>query len=406
MKQLRIVLALAAVVLAFAQAWAGGFEQPPSFDADKVLGSVAQGPGYKILNPVGSDGYLRNYTIETSFGTFYASGDQMLLMRVKELRALDALNKTFNSQQFAGALIKAGLSPLRFAGNLVVHPVDTVDNTLTGMGQMVSGMASGIRNAGKTQDGTVASLTGASTQKRLIAYQYGVDPYTDFKPLDDRLDAMAAAAAAGKLVVTAAFMAIPGAAGTIVSNVSTANSLSDKVRDLSAAELMDLNRKKLAELGIRDDLIEALLQNRFLTPVDATVIADALTRIGRIQNIDVMVERAATATSRDMAYFIRKRIEMIAAYQEKNHTLNAFIRFSAVPFPLTLTADNGVIAIFPIDILSWTEDTGHALTGLSNDAREFGISGPRVFYMSGKTTELARKELKALGWKLEEGVRG
>ncbi len=402
MKHFRIAFTLAAVVLACTSAWAGKFEQPPSFDVYKILGSAAQGPGYRIVNPVRSDGYLRDYTIQTSYGTFYASGDQMLLMRAKELTALDALNKTASSQQFADAMVKAGLSPVQFAGNLVTNPVGTVKNTFTGIGQLFNGFASGIENAGKTQESAIASISGEAQQKRLIAFQYGVDPYTEFKPLADKLNSMATAAAAGKLVVSAAFIAIPGAAGTIVSDVSTANNINGMVRDYSSAQLMDMNEKKLADLGINRTLIDHLMQNRRYTPVDITVMADALTRMGRVRDMDVLVGRAATAPSRDVAYFIRKRFEMIADYQEKHRDLTAFVRFGTEPFPLALTANHGVIGIFPIDILSWTPDTSRAITGMTDAARHLGISGPKVFYIAGTTTRLAKRELRRLGWRLEE----
>jgi len=402
MRAFPIASALAALVLTSASAWAATLEQPPSFEAGKLLGGAAQGPDYRIASPVTSDGYLRNYTIVTPYGTFYASGDSMLRMRIKELNALKALNKTASSQSFAQAILKAGLSPVEYAAHLVTNPVGTVKNTLNGIGQTVSGIASGIKHTDDQHDSALASISGQAQQKRLIAYQYGVDPYTDFKPLADKLDSMANAAAAGKLVVSVAFIAIPGAAGTIVSNVSTANDLNDVIRDSSPAQLIDLNEAKLAKLGVNRKLAKRLIRNRYYTPVDITVMVDALERMNGVGNLDVLVGRAATATGRDVAYFIRKRFEMIAAYQQQHHDLTAFVHFSAVPFPLTRTAAGGLIGIFPFDIVSWTADTSRAVSGITGGARSGGIKGPKVLYITGTATPLARKELKRLGWTLEE----
>ncbi len=402
MRQIRIAFTLAALVLASALAWAATVEQPPSFDAGKLLGAAAQGPDYKIANRVTSDGYLHNYTIVTPYGTFYASGDSMLFMRTKELIALNALNRTASSQSFAQAMLKAGLSPVEYAAQLVTNPVDTVKNTLNGIGQTVSGIAAGIKHTDDEHDSTLASLTGQSQQKRLIAYQYGVDPYTDFKPLADKLNSMASAAAAGKLAVSAAFIAIPGAVGTIVSNVSTANDLNDVIRDSSPAQLIDLNEARLAKLGVNRKLAKRLIKNKYYTPVDITLMVDALQRMGAVGNIDELVGRAATAANRDIAYFIRKRFEMIAAYQQSHHDLTAFVQFGAVPFPLTRTAKGGLIGIFPFDILSWTADTSRAIATITSGAKSGGISGPKVLYITGTATPLAKKELKRLGWKLEE----
>ena len=399
---LRLTATIAALLLFAANAWAGNFEQPPSSNPSKILGDAAQGGNYTIENPVTSDGYLRDYTLNTPYGVFKASGDQMLLMRIKELTALAALDQTTDSQEFADAVVKAGLSPVEFAGNLVTQPVGTLKNTISGVGQLFGGIASGIKNAGKSQDNAVASITGAAKQKRLIAFQYGVDPYTDFKPLADKLNKLAGAAAVGGLAVTAAFIAIPGAAGTIVSNVSTANTLNGYVRDYSAAQLMDLNQRKLGQLGIHHDLVGELLSNKYYTPVDITSMVDALARMGKMQDLDVMVGRAATAGSRDVAYFIRRRIEMTAAYQERTQRLTGFLLLGNSPFPMSVTADNGVVGVFPLDILSWTENTGAVLTAMTSATQDAGISGPKLLHISGTATALAKKNLKALGWKVEE----
>jgi hypothetical protein len=391
---------LVAVFLLATSAWAGDFEQPPSFDLKKSLGATAAGPGYRIVSPAESDGYLRHYVIETPYGIFEASGDQMLFMRLKELAALDALDQTANSQEFVDALVKAGLSPVTFAGNLVTKPVGTVKNTITGVGKLFGGIVSGVKNAGKTKEGTVASITGAAKQKRLIAFQYGVDPYTDFEPLADKLEKHARAAAAGGLVVTAAFIAIPGAAGTVISNVSTANTLNGLVRDSSAAQLIDMNKKKLRKLGIHGDLIDELLSNKHYTPVDITAMVDAFIRMGNQQNMDVMVGRAASAGSRDVAYFIRRRIELTAAYQEKTGELTGFVLFGDSPFPMSVTADNGVVGVFPIDILSWTENTSATMATFTSAVEANGLNGPKVLHITGTATPLAKKNLKALGWKI------
>jgi hypothetical protein len=220
--------------------------------------------------------------------------------------------------------------------------------------------------------------------------------------LADKLDKLARAAAVGGLAVTAAFIALPGAAGTVVSNVSTANTLNNMVRDSSAAQLMDVNRQKLGKVGIASDLADEFLTNRFYTPVDLTVMVDALARMGSLQHIDVLVDRAVSANSRDIAYFFRKRIEMTAAYQQRTRRLAGFMRFGNSPFPLAVTVDNGIVGAFPIDILSWTRDTSQAITAMTTAAQNYGFTGPKLLTITGKVTPMAKKNLVALGWKVEE----
>ena len=150
---------------------------------------------------------------------------------------------------------------------------------------------------GKSRDDAVASLSGEAKQKRLIATGLGVDPYTDFKPLADRLDELAGAAAVGNLAVSGAFMAVPGAAGVVVSNTSTAGTLNGMVSDYSSAQLMDINRDKLARLGVDGATANRLFANPNYTPVDVTAMVDALTSIGAVRDLPAMVARPPPPTA-------------------------------------------------------------------------------------------------------------
>ena len=116
------------------------------------------------VEPGRLDGALRRYTVRTPYGDFKTTGDQLMRARIKELNALNALEKTNAAQKFGEAAVKAGLSPVIFAGNLIARPVDTTQNTIAGVGQFVNGVGSGFNNMGKSRDDAVASITGASKQ--------------------------------------------------------------------------------------------------------------------------------------------------------------------------------------------------------------------------------------------------
>ena len=387
-----------------ATAFAANVENPPVFKASAMLGKSVQGAGYRVEERVGSDGYLRIYDVETPWGIYAVHGDAMMEMRLKEIRALDALERTANSQEFGDALVRAGLKPVEFAEKLVTDPGDTVKNTVTGVGRMFNSIGAGLRNRGKTQESVAAGVTGAAKQRRLIAYNYGIDPYTDLPPLKEKLDQLSRAAAAGGLAVTGAFILIPGAAGTVIANVASAETLNQMVRDNSAAQLMDINRKALRGMGADPTLTEELLTNRHFTPTDMTSIAGSLSAMGKLENVDALLARAVEANSRDSAYFIRRRVELMAAHQQKNADIAGFTAMDGIPFPMAVTRGNGLLGIFPLDALSWTEQTASAVTGLTEAARAQGFIGPMALHITGTATPLARKELKALGWSLAEQV--
>ena len=381
---------------------AAELENPPVFKASTVLGAQVQGPGYTVAQKVASDGYVRIYTLQTPWGPVIVHGDHRLQTRFRELAAVDAMERTSQSKEFGDAVVQAGLKPVQFAGQLVTDPVNTVQNTVSGVGNLFNSIGSGIRNRGKTPENIVESVTGAAKQRRIIAYNYGVDPYSDFPPLKQKLDQMSDAAAAGGLAVTGAMIAIPGAAGTIISNVSTAGTLNQMVRDYSAAQLLDMNRKVLAQMGVAKPATEALLANPYYTPTDLTAMAAALQAMGRLQNADVLINSAAQAASRDDAELMRWRMELMASFQHSMKSITGFLTVPGVPFPLATSSGNGLIGIFPLDALSWTADTSHALTAIAQAARSAGITGPLNLIITGTATPLAQKQLAKLGWSLQQ----
>ena len=86
-------------------------EQPPSFNAAQIPGIKRVGENYTIRNPVRSDGILRIYVLATPYGDITVQGDEMLRMRINELKALAVMEKVSNSEAFGKALAEAGLEP-------------------------------------------------------------------------------------------------------------------------------------------------------------------------------------------------------------------------------------------------------------------------------------------------------
>ena len=375
---------------------AGSFEQPPSFSPDVPLGAAWKGANYTVMSPVSSDGLMRHYAVRTTAGDFEVTGDALMAARIRELNALRALDATNAPSKFGEGVAKAGLGPVVFAGNLIAHPVDTTQNTVAGVGQFFNGLSSGFNNMGKSRDDTVSSLIGEDKEKRQLAAHLSVDPYTDFKPLDDKLNELAGAAAVGNLAVSGALMAVPGVAGMIVSNTQTVSTFGDMAADYSSTQVMDMNRDKLARLGVDRAIADSLFANPYYTPVDATAITEALTKLGGIENIGAMLAHAAAADSRATAYFVRRRIELTAVWQGRRGTITSFVDVDDIRFPLCVTS-GGLVGIYPIDSLSWTPETQKIVETMTSAS-----AGRKTLIITGTATPLARTKLSALGWKLSE----
>lgn len=385
------------------------FEAPPSFNAAQIKGIVRTGENYTVRSPVPSDGFLRNYKIETPYGETAAPGDQMAQMRINELRALALLEQVSGSNTFATSLANAGLSPLKYTGRLITNPVGTIQSTLSGIGGMFNRLGSGISNAGKTQDSALASLLGVTEERRSLAATYGVDPYTDYPPLDAKLKQLSEAAALGGLAVRGALLAVPGAAGIVVSNLSTAHRLdniaiSDLARQYTAAQILDLNRKKLLEMDVSPELTENLLANRNYTPIDMAAMVAAIDSMKTVQGRAVFFDAAAAADERANAFFMRRQAELLAAEYKRNPGYRHVVTLGGLPF--LVAKDGRFVTAAPLDALSWTPDTAARLEAFTKSRNELVAKSRGEIRITGQATPLARKQLKALGWTVVENQRG
>lgn len=378
-------------------------EAPPIVSARSVLGDRVSGANYRIEDQVSSDGFLRIYTITTNYGRFEAQGYEMLRVRLNELNALASLQKMNESEIFTNAVTKAGLAPIKFAGDLILNPVGTINQTLTGVGTAFARIGEIGQDAGSGSDRmTGDSAFGVSSAKRQLAAGLGVDPYTDFKPLADKLDSLARVAAAGNLTISAAFMAISGGVGMAVSSSRTANDLGQLMADKTPIELRDINRGKLGRMGVPEKAAKAFLGNRAFTPLDETIIVGSLDQMRGVKNRQLFIQRGSNIVGRDMVFFLRKRAELTAEYHNKVEPFAEFVDASGVP--LSVTKSGRVVAIFPLDGLSWTDTTDRAFRAIDRELKKKNLGKNVEIRLTGTTTDSVREGARARGWKLVENV--
>lgn len=384
------------------------FEAPPTFNAAQIKGITRVGANYIVQSLVRSDGLLRHYDVKTPYGDMTVPGDAMVEMRINELKALAAMEKVSSSDTFAKSLAEAGVSPIKYTGRLITNPIGTIESTLSGVGAMFGRIGSGLTNAGKTREDPLASLLGVSSERRTLAAAYGVDPYTDFPPLDAKLKQLSEAAAAGGLAVTGALMVVPGAAGIVVSNLSTAHKLDniaieDLARQYDVAQIMDLNRKTLFELGVGPELTTSLLANLRYTPIDMAATVAAIATLKTVQGKSVFFERAAAADTRANAYFMRQQAELLAAEYKRQRGYAHFVTLGGLPF--LVAQDGRFVTVAPVDALSWTKETAGRFDAFTASRNQLVPKSTGELRITGQATALARKQLKTLGWTVVEGQR-
>jgi len=366
--------------------------------SDVLPREMLKGPNYSIKETVQSDGLVNTYELETKYGPVRVESTVFLLKRINELRALQRMELLQGTDTFAKAAQAAATGPLSTAKDLVVNPVGTAQDIASGIGRFFGNVGQAITSDNAYQPGIAKAVLGQAANKRGFAYEFRVDPYSSYKPLQDTLDKIAWTATAGSLTVKAAFSAIPGGAGVAVSITSTSESLRSLVRDNTPAALSEINRKKLSRMGVPDPVAKVFLNNKYYDPFEQTLLIGELENMPRVKDRTSFISVAAMANEETVAVYMRATAQLVALYNEKVKPVERCVEASRLVF--LKTRDSRMIGVFPIDNVAWTEGLARREKEVSQAVgRMKGLKGKELWF-GGAVDPAARVALEARGWKV------
>src|SRR5215813_11896536 len=376
---------------------AAAIEAPKPQPAQKYLGAKVSGPNYTVKPTVRSDGVMRIFEVDTSYGKFTFDGVEFAKLRLHELQAAAAIEKMSQSEAFGQAFGRAALGPLKFGADLITKPADTVERSLSGIGNMLDRVGAGLSNTRADRDNVVESLLGVSDTQRKLAVELDVDPYTDFPPLAERLKQMANIMAGGGLPVRAGLSLVPGGIGIAVSSVATVSSAKDTLRDKTAAQVIAEARATLLSLGIPNENVSRLVANRNYTPADLLIMARALKRLNA-DNITAFVDHVAGAGSRNVAFYHRRRAQILAARSNELGVIVSFVTLGGQP--INLASNGNVVAAFTVDDIAWTEVQQRTFVAATAEIQRVRAGAVPVLATTGAVTPMAAAEIGQRGWKI------
>jgi hypothetical protein len=374
---------------------------PITLKASEVLPkNWLKGPNYTIKEAITNDGIVNTYELDTAYGPVAVESTVLLLKRIQELMALDKMEQLRGTDIFGKAAAATATGPLATAKGLVMDPVETVSGIGSGIGGFFSRIGAAVTNDDPNQASAMKSALGQASNKRAFAYQFGVDPYSPYPPLQKTLDSIAWTATGGNLTVKAAFAAIPGGAGTAVSLTGTADSLRSLVRDKTPAELQKINAKRLADMGISESLAKVFLNNFAYDPQEKTVLLGELENMKSVQDKTVFIVAACSAQRESAAVYMRTMAELMATFAEKVKSSDRFVEADGLPF--IQKKDGTVVGIFPVDRVAWTEKFSQKEKAVSESLLKMPRVKAKEIWVTGTVDQTARKVLEERGWRVEE----
>jgi hypothetical protein len=383
-------------------AWAQtAFEPPAVFSAATLAApNLLTGPGFTVDSQVPVETFLYRFTIRADVGLFEAHGLAVLPIRIQEVKGLQKLQETSNTAEFAQAVAQAGARPIMSAVNMLTHPVDTITGLPGGIERMFGRFGAGLESIGSAasnpdqsaieQTGqSMAVVLGYEAERRKLAKELGVDPYTSNAVLRKKLNDVAWVRFAGRLGVNLAISAIPGS--IIISSTSWVNTA---VYDTPAGDLMVMNEKKLQAMGVPDATVKAFTANQWLTLSLKTALVEALSRLAGVEGREDVIAFATRAASEDEARFVVTSTELLARYHQGG---NPIAQVTA-PGPIVgRTATGGVVVPASLDYVAW-------IRPMAIFAKRPDLQGnPRIALLAGKLSPVAKQQFGAAGWTVQEG---
>ncbi|HTP64739.1 MAG TPA: hypothetical protein VMJ66_05060 [Geobacteraceae bacterium] len=407
----RVFLVLIALLVSGVAFAAGGAHaQEEQFDADATLEvssilspELVSGPNHRVQQRVANDGFLNIYLIDSPFGQLRAVSTTQLLQYVDELNAVARMEQLSNSKEFKSGLKGKAADVVKGAKNLVLHPVDTVTGSVSGVFSVFGRVGESLtsRSISDTEDSRLEGAIGFSKTKRDYAYEFKVDVYSRDQILQDRLNNLSWAQYSGSLSMSALLMMIPGGAGVAVS-VTGGNELMNKVyRDTPPNELRKRSRANLEAMGVSSAVIDPYIRNRVFTPREQNDIVETLVAMPNTADRAEFIKFAVLTENPDIAYF---RWRQAGMYLNFNRIISPLVRF--VAFGITtaaLTQDGTLVFCAPLDYFRWTPNTSDFATRVNSLAGTIPGVHAKYLWVDGSVSPLARKNLGQMGWNVFEG---
>ena len=386
-----------ALVQQIAGQTADGLEVLKAAPAAKYLGAAMTSPNYTVGPSARSDGIMRIFKVQTHYGQYEFDGVEFTKLRLREIEATAALEKMSKSEAWVKSFGNAAVAPLKFGVSFIINPAEAINRSASGIANMFDRAGAAMSNQKSGRDNIADSLLGVSDAQRQLAIQLNVDPYTDFAPLQNRLQEMSRVMAGGQLTVKAGLAAVTGGVAMGISAAGSLESVKDTLRDKTAAQVIAEVRATLMSLSVPEGTINRLVENQNYTPSFLLVMSRALAQL-KAQNTAAFIERAADANSYGVAYFHMRRAVLIAA---RSAELGGIVAFAPVAgHAVNVTREGKAVAVFPLDDLAWTALPKRTFLAANAELRRRNPNSAAVFATTGQVTPLAASEIKKLGWQI------
>lgn len=378
------------------------YEPPPVFKAKDVLmeGKLFQDSSYRIADEVSAEDMMCSFSVWSRFDSYYPGSLDMLYVRLSEIEALEELDKIQRDPQFIEGMAENVKEVAKGVGNIITDPVNSVAAIPLGMGKLAGGLWAHINDQEGSRRGKQTSMGFLyAKEKRKLACQLGVDPYSDNAELQEALNSVASNRNFGQWFVRIGSILMPGGVGVVLLGTQLNKSLQLKVMDNSPAELQQYNQGVLKELSCPDNQVQAFLTNPAYSPTNQTVIAGAMQDLKEVKDINRYLECVQYAPKIETVMFNQRNIQMAQAFNQHLRRLKNMTVVSDLP--LFTDGEGKNVMFLSVDYLYWNEWVDQSVQAVR---AALGNSPGGELWITGQASALARQRLAEKGVTIQDRV--
>lgn len=377
---------------------AEGNEDYPVINSNTVLSSEYLSSTYHRVDSIDINNDYYHFIVESDIGRYDIHSLALLKKRVNEIKTISRAINTYEQQddEFSGELrsqlrisadsaVDLLTTPLNTASNLAGQLAGNLNATLAGEDAFV--YHSGKQTSYEPKDPTTA------THKRNIAFQLGLDMYTNNMRVQSFLNTVANARSSGKV-----------SAGIGLSNdVASVDEMDLKIKYIikskTLAELNHHNSEWLSRIGIKETLIKNFIAHPILSPTNKTIITAYVSKLENVSRLDNFIELVLTTNDELKASLFERLSKALWQYHSDIEKITTFSNYKGQAAIIT---ESRKIAFFDTaDLLIWSEAKQEQYENSAKHAEKSGYKNWEIVSF-GKLSSLASQKLNELAFNLQD----
>jgi hypothetical protein len=281
------------------------------------------------------------FTVKSEFGEFTAKGLNMLDLRLRELKSIDAAKRLAKDPHFVEGVLKPFANTVEGGKLLLTQPLESLGRAPKGFGLMINQFL----DASDRRAGTAT--------RRKLAVDLDCDPETTNPILKKLLDSMAAKAGGGTILTKVGMAFVPG-----LSLIPMTAEIKDTLVSSPPSVINQRINEGLKIAGVDKSVRSQFVKSRSFTTLQRLKLMQQFRQLNGIPGRSALIEAAGHATSEAEALSVIRQGKILVELRY----IKPLLRLEFTGLPLAIANDASHIFVCSYDYLT---NTGELIEGVS-----------------------------------------